>query len=246
MGTSSSRAGARSPTAGEWTRAKRRTGALGAGRTDAAAAVGAFASAVRRDSAVLQSGARATEAPFSAAVQGGQLLGAFLGGVARQGLDQALRSMGLGELVGMTPYGALCALADRLGGSGATLDEAVARGAVVAVLGELMGDLEGEYDDVKAGLEGTLDRGALVDLLALFLCQVIHQRFLLDLGDRIDARAVSALEAARAEEEALDFIAAMVHFDLGAMDPLALDWEGAEGARLVERNLAAALALLEG
>ena len=248
MGTSNSRSGDNAPTGGDWTKAKVRVTRFIRGTgSSLESALGAFVSAIGGPRAISRGRAGGTGASagrLSSSVRRGQALGSFLSSVASDGLDQALRSIGLGHLVGAPPYDILSRVADHICGNGGPLNDAVARSAVVEVLAEIFDESDDTYSDLRDRWDSELDEKRIVDLMSLFLSQAIFQRILADLGSQFETSSVSAIEAERKEKKVLDFIIKMVEFELGEIDPLNFDWRGPEGEELIRRNLAAALAQL--
>jgi len=239
MGTSSSRSGKNAPSGGDWSKARTRLTRFVRGTgSSVGAAVGAFASAVDGGGGEGRGGSGGRLAP---SVKVGQALGSFLGGVASSGLDQALGSMGLEHLVGAAPHEVLSGIADYVCGNNELLDDAIARSAAVEVLAEIFDESDDMYSNLRDRWEGQLDENRVVDLMSLFLSQAIHQRFLVELGDRFDANAVSAADAELGEQRVFEFIREMVIFELGEISPLSFDWQGPEGEELIQRNLSAAL-----
>lgn len=242
MGTSSSRADGVAPRGGAWTRAKRQvtsfTRDTGA---SAGSAVGAFAGAVASRGHQRQ----ARGVGWSPSVRSGQALGGLLSNIASEGLDQALGSRGLAHLVGASSTEVLSAIVDYVAGDGSLIDDIVARSATVEVLAAVFGDSDDSYAELRDRWETELDAESVIQLIALFLSQVVFQRFLVEMGERIETNAVSLADVEQKEQEVLDFIQAMVTLELGMVDPISFAWEGPEGQELLARNLAAALAQLE-
>jgi len=210
----------------------------------AAQAVGRFARALRVTGG---RGGRAggSESARGGAVRSAQRLGSLLLSGAVAGLDEALRSAGLGDLVGGAGQDVLAGIVDHVSGPGATLEEAVARSAAVWVLCDVLGGEEMSYEDLRDEWESALSVSRVGELIALFLARYIYDRFLSDLAERIESNAVSAREAARIEGEVWRYIRGLVAFDAGEVDLVEVDWAGTGGRALVDRNLRAALELLE-
>ena len=249
MGTSASRGGGNAPAGGDWVKAKGRFTRFTRGTgSSVGSAVSAFASAIGGARSVSGGGVSAAggrAGRLSSSVKPGQALGSFLSGVASEGLDKTLRSFGLGHLIGKEPHEILSEIVDYICGNGGTLDEAIARSAVVEVLAEIFSEDDDAYADLRDRWDAELDADRIVDLLSLFLSQAIFQRILSDLGDLFEKSAVSAFEAERKEQAVLDFIKGMVAFELGEIDPLDFDWQGSDGEELIHRNVAAALGQLQ-
>lgn len=249
MGTSRPRSGRNSPTGGDWVKAKVRFARFAGGTgSSVKSAVSAFASAIGEAGYGSRGGvgtAGGRGGRLFSSVKAGQALGSFLSGVASEGLDQTLRSFGLGHLVGKEPHDILSEIVDYICGNGGTLDEAIARSAVVEVLAEIFSEDDDSYADLRDRWDAEFDADRIVELLSLFLAQAIFQRILSDLGDLFEKSAISASEAERKEKAVLDFIKEMVAFELGEIDSLDFDWQGSDGEELIRRNVDAALGQLQ-
>lgn len=211
MGTSSSRAGNNAPSRGDWTRAKRRVTNFTTGTgSSARSAIGGFVSAIGGRNAVSAGGAGGgRRGRLSSSVRVGQGLGGFLSQVVSEGLDQTLRLLGLGHLVGATFHDALSGIVDHICGDSGPLDDSIARDAVVEVLAEILDESDDTYVDLREW-GNQLNEAAVIELMSLFLSHSIFLCFLADLGDRIESNATSARHAEQREQEILRFIKDMV------------------------------------
>jgi len=252
MGTSASRSGQAAQRGSEWSKAKSQVTSFAKGSgASVGSAVGKFVTAIKTQStpggSIAGGGGGGTShrnSSFSSVISAGQALGSFLSGVGSVGLDETLRKQGLENFVGKHPDQVLSAIADSLCNSNGTLDDTLARSAVIEVLSEIFNDDDDTYADLRDRWNERLNEATLQQLMAVFLSQSIFQRFLSELGDRIETNAISVYEAEKKEREVLDFIKAFVKFDLGEIDLSTFDWNGPEGNALLERNLSAALSLL--
>lgn len=253
MGTSASRSGQSAQRGNQWTTAKREVTSFSKGSgSNVRSVVNNFVSAIKSQGIKSDANAgnggggssRKSTSSFLTAISAGQSLGSFLSGVGTKGLDETLRKEGLGELIGKHPDQVLSAIADKLCSNNGTLDDALARSAMVEVLAEIFNDEEETYEDLRNRWDEQIDESALQNLMSLFLSQSIYQRFLLELGDRIESNAISVYQAEKKEKEILDFIKAMVKFDIANIDIKTFDWKSSEGQTIIEQNLATALSLL--
>lgn len=246
MGTSSSRT---APRGGGWTRAKGTASRFASGAalsSDVASAyVGALGGSSRASRGGGGGGGGGARGAFSSAKKTARSLGSFLGGVASRGLDQTLRDFGLGDLIGRSASEVISGIVDALVGPGTSLDEAVARVALVEVMGELYDERNVAYENLVDSWESGIDRDRCVELLELFLVEAIYQKILSDLADRIEEHSDSVAMTRARELELRDYIEEMVRFDLRQKDPVQVDWQGQEGDELITRNLEAALVQLE-
>ena len=163
----------------------------------------------------------------------GKILGASGVGAAARTYPAAQRvaqALG-GFLAGVARQGLEAALA----GPNRTLDEADARAALIAVLVQ-------ELPDPAAA---ALDAAAIADLIAALLVECVFQRLLQELGAQLAGGALTATDAVRVERDLHAYVVAQAQLDLGGVDALAVDWEGAEGRDLVGHLLTSAYAQLE-
>ncbi len=246
MGTSASRGGDNAPKGAAWSNAKRQVTSFtrGSGAT-ASSAIGAFVAATQEAKKGGGGRARGKTNRLSSAVSPGQALGSFLSGIATHGLDETLRSHGLEHLIGASSPNVISGIIDNICEQDGVLDDAIARAATVEVLAEIFDESDDAYSNLREQWDSDLDKNRVVELITLFLSQAIFQRFLADLGDKIESNAMSAAHAEQCEQEALEFIKEMVKFEIGEIDPLKFNWKGAAGERLIQRNLVAALSQLE-
>jgi hypothetical protein len=138
----------------------------------------------------------------------------------------------------------LAALANVLTPDGASKEDAAARTAVVAGLEELYERFLNEGRDF-----GALETMSAEDIkTAVESCVVtyVYNRWLGDLGLRIEQRAVSASDAIRLEREMRSFIREAVHLDIAHVDVIHLDWGGPAGRAFVDTIYRDAYSLFGG
>lgn len=240
MGTSGSRGGSKSPSGGDWSAAKSRvTRFTNGGSGDLGGVLSGAVGAWR--------GTRSGGAgPLGqAAVSAGQRLGGLLSDVRQVGLENALRDRGLADAVGRPVLEVISRITDYVAGDGALLDEVVVRAAVLDVWADILTSEDEGYASFEAGIEGQVDGEGVARLMWLFIAEVVFQRFLVDLSERIDANAISASQADLIEARVHDLIREKVRFDLSGAHLFAADWTGQTGRVLIERNLELALTALE-
>ena len=249
MGTSSSRS---APAGGNWTPAKRSVSRYvnqrGTGSVTPGGLIGTYVRALGgAREAVRGTGRIGGKTTFSHATSVGQKLGAFLAGVATDGLDQTLSDWGLADLIGKSPYEVVSGLVDALAGPGGPLDEAVARAALTETIADILDENNTEYEQLREEWDGRIDDAEIPEILEIFLVEAIYQQYLSNLAERIESNAISADEAFERESEIRGFIEEMVRFEFVIHNPLNIvDWFGAECRELIQRNLEAALAQAEG
>jgi len=170
-------------------------------------------------------------------------LGGFLSNVASRGFSDAARTLGLSLLVGQSATSVLNAILNALAPTGASNEEAIARRATAEVLADLF-----ERYGVQEGGTDRLDNMPAADVAAATeksVAAYIYQRWLLELGKRIDQGAYSDREAVRMEREVKAYVRDLVRIDLRGRDILTIDWNGVDGQQFCQRIFQEAYALLE-
>lgn len=188
------------------------------------------------------SGASARSASSGRAATG--RLGGFLADVARGGVTEAARRLGLRDLVGRDAQSLLAAFIDLLAPAGALLEEAVARMALIETLSELFDRFEVESKGISA--LDALDSDGVTEVVALSVSNYVNERFQQELVNCIERGAVSEEDANQLMDEAKDFITGIVALDIEGIDVLNFDWDGAEGKAFVESVFQSAYSLLGG
>lgn len=153
---------------------------------------------------------------------------AFVATVGTLGLGEALRRVGLSDLVGQPVREILGGLLDRLGGSASTIDDVDARAALARLQEKYLGDaadaaaIEAILEGQVANLEGLLAEYFGFYLYELF-CRVFFERLVQRVGE---TRAYSFLK------EIEDFISSTLANRTAARDISQIDWPGTEGRAL--------------
>lgn len=174
------------------------------------------------------------------AVAGAQRFAGLLSDIARAGLSEALREVGLDDLVGRNRFDIVRALVDLIAGAGSNLEGQAARAAVLDVIDELFAEGE-DYADLAAL---TLDADGLIAALEAYIAYFIYNRML----PMIDERLTRFADPRRAEQldgDLKQLIRAQVRIRLRDTDVLAVDWRGDDGRRLVDGLIRDAYRALE-
>lgn len=170
-------------------------------------------------------------------------IGGILSSVVNQGITQTLQSIGLANLVGEPVTDVLAAICDRIAPAGASLEEAAARAAAT----EALADLYSQCDLDTEGIEGleSLDAGGVGRAVKVSVQAYIYERWLQELGKRIEANVTSPDDAIRLEREIKEYIREEVSLQFDEMDLLEVDWESAESQQIIEDIYETAYACLE-
>lgn len=188
-------------------------------------------------------GARTAARGSVAARSSGPRIGRFLADIARYGVDQALRNLNLSEYVGRSAGEVLLGLADALLPSPNSPDDAAANQAGL----EAFYDLLQQYDAHEQGIDAldALDADGIRHTLEHFITRYITANILSTLSQRVEDGSSTPERCDEVLSEIRSVIVEIVRWDLRGRDVLDIDWSGAEGSQLIDRQLLHAYELLE-
>ncbi len=173
----------------------------------------------------------------------GRNLGGFLSSVGTVGLDEALREIGLADLIGQPAEEVTAALLDTLAAPGSTLDEHAARLALAKLNDELFKRAQ-TYEDVGRVLSQALDQQGLARILASFFGHYLYERFCRDFYETW-VKKVGSSQAARSLKSIKDCITSSLKAKLAGRDMTRVNWRGREGLRLTEQVMQETLEIFE-
>jgi hypothetical protein len=170
-------------------------------------------------------------------------LAGFVSLVSRDGLDEALRQSGLGELVGRPVTEIILGLVDHCGGPGSAIDQVDAKNATSRLLHEILDDAP-DPAAVDTVMKELAQGARLVELLETFFGYCLYEEFCRVFFERLvkrhgDDRARSFLG------EILDFILSALANHVLGLDVTGIDWFGDEGRRIADNIMEQTLGVFE-
>jgi len=232
--------GSSSPTVsqGMWTNARRSLSQVVSGSGGRAGVSRAGRSYVKA-----LGGKRRATSSSGAGVRSTAALGGFLASVASTGLAETLRSQGLGHLVGETIDVVFAAICDLIAPAGGPLQDNVARESITEALEQLYDKLILDGTDATAIEEfsGPEIQQATETAIAAY----VYNRWLLELGVKIEQHAITADRAVKLERDMKSYINDAVKLDFKNVNIMQLDWRGGAGVELIERLFEEAYSVLE-
>lgn len=180
----------------------------------------------------------------TAAANSAARLAGFAGTVADQGLDDALRDIGLERLIGRSAGEIALSLTDELCEDGDTLEEVDARKAMSDLNRELLEDAR-TYEEVTARLQERLGPGELGGLLFRFFgtylyhkfCRVFYERLVRKYGEQKTEGSLGSIRR---------FIMSALRLQTHGRDLARVEWTRQEGQRVAEDVLQQTLEVFEG
>jgi hypothetical protein len=172
-----------------------------------------------------------------------QRIGTVLGSIARQGVVETFRHLGLETYLGQSPRVLLAALTNAIVPEGALVEQAIARAAAVEALVEMFERYEVEAKGAEA--LNALDTAGIAATMQHFVAAYVNGRLVNALSIKIEQEALSAQHAVRLERDIKEFVMQTVRVDFGEQDLARLDWRSPEATRLVDRIVYDGFRLLE-
>jgi len=167
----------------------------------------------------------------------------FLSDVARRGIGDALRAIGLGDLLGQPIEVVLAGIVNALAPEGANFDDVAAR----RTIDEALVAVFERYGVVDGGIErlNTMDADGVQEAFHISVAEFVFQRWMLDLGQRIDDNVMTAREARKLELEVKAYVTEAVKLDLRGKNVLTTDWRARGNQEIVENIYKEAYRFLE-
>ncbi|MCL4740970.1 MAG: hypothetical protein KJZ54_02090 [Phycisphaerales bacterium] len=136
------------------------------------------------------------------------------------------------------------AIANALAPPGTSREEMAARQATNQALDKLSEQLVSATGDVTR-LEAMTPQD-IVSAIEVSVSSYIYNRWLTDLGKKVEERAVSAAQAVQFERQMRLHIEDTVKFDFSRIDPLRMDWNGSDGRAFIDRIYTEAYSVIGG
>lgn len=155
----------------------------------------------------------------------------FFATTARSNISQGLNLIGLGHLIGKDVDTVFSGLIDALSDNGEDFDENIARQAIEDALTSFY-----EQCSENQNFESLehLTPEQLKRAIENFVSGYIYKRWLQELGNCIERKAVSETEAVKLEVEVKIYVRDLVNLGLDSRNILSIDWNGDEGRQIID------------
>jgi hypothetical protein len=227
----------RSPPA-PWKTAKVRMGKVAAGGGQRRA-IGRAARAYVRAKGGARQAASTARASRSATVT----FGGFLSDAARRGFQEAMRGLGIAQVLNKDAETVFAAIVDAIAPDGARPEEAAARQGIVEALWQLYDQLS--VQDGGWGRLEAMDNTAVNAALETAVVECVYSRWIQEVGIAFERKAATAQEAVRRQRDVKDYIRESVRLDFQGKNVLEINWQGDEGRTFVESKYIEAYAIFE-
>ena len=170
----------------------------------------------------------------AAGLKSSRKLISFISDVQRNGWDETLKTIGIGNLSDKTVEEVLDHLKVYCGDSSVGMDEIAANNALCEVLKELGQEAEDDYDDFKILIEGYTAENKLSDLMTRYFGYYIFEY----LSERLEEK----ISQTKGEDVSAETFRQIKEYILGRVDRInkskpvsKIDWHGVEGKKEIEK-----------
>lgn len=169
-------------------------------------------------------------------------LAKFFTTTARSDISQGLYSIGLGHLIGKDVDTVFSGLIDTLSDNGENFDENIARQAIEDAITSFYEQCSESqnFESLEHLTEEQLKRA-----IEVFVSGYIYKRWLQELGNCIERKAVSEIEAIKLEVEVKIYVRDLVNLELNSRSIFSIDWNGDEGRQIIDSLYEDAYSLIE-
>lgn len=158
----------------------------------------------------------------------------FISDVQRNGWDETLKIIGIGNVNGKTVEEVLDHLKVYCGDSSVGMDEIAANNAMCEVLKELGEEAGGDYDDFKSLIEGYTEENKLSELMTRYFGYYIFEY----LSERLEEK----ISQTKGVDVSAETFRQIKEYIMGRVDRInkskpvsKIDWHGVEGKKEIEK-----------
>lgn len=167
----------------------------------------------------------------------------FLNDVRQAGIGGVSDSLGLGDIQEQSVEQIFNKLADSLSSSGGTDEETLARNAVIEALGKIYEDFDLENNSLESLNQVTEEQSQ--QYLEYYISAYVYERWLHELGVKMEEKEISSSQIVNAEKIAYDFIQSSVNLKLDDYNLSAFDYSTPLGKAIVDEVFIQAYTIIE-
>lgn len=168
---------------------------------------------------------------------------AFLNGIRQSGIGGTSDNLGIGNIQEQSIEQIFNKLADSLSSSGGTDEETIARNAVVEALGKIYEDFDLENNSLDSLNQITEEQSS--QYLEYYISAYIYERWLHELGVKMEQKDISSSEIINAERIAYDFIQSSVNLNIDEYNISTFDYNSTVGKGIIDDVFVQAYTIIE-
>jgi hypothetical protein len=150
----------------------------------------------------------------------------------KEGFAEAAKKLGIQDITSRNVHSVLADFIDKIAPVGATIENTIARKALIATITEIFEDMEVE----KKGI-GVLDQIKEEDMQKVIVSSIanyINERFQQELINRLERSKIDANYANQLSTQIRDYIIGLIKLDIGQSNIKNFDWESPEGTKRIQ------------
>lgn len=159
-------------------------------------------------------------------------LGNFFSGVVTKGIESTLESYGLNHIIGDSVENVFMAIAEAISPKGDSIENSIARQATIDTLAYIYDKYNFEDNDIEKF--DSMKENDIREVLELCIESYIYERWLQELGIRIEENAISERQAIRLEMEVKDLVKTSVSLDFQDYDLLNVNFNDGKGKKIID------------
>ncbi len=167
----------------------------------------------------------------------------FLNGINQNGFEQAAQSLGIGELQDKSVEQVFNLLADSLSSSGGTDEETIARNAVIEALSKIYEDFDLDNNSLDSLNELSPEQSS--QYLGYYINSYIYERWLHELGVKMEEKDISSTNIVNAERLAYDFIQSAVNLKFDDYNLSTANYNTTLGKQIIDEVFVQAYTIIE-
>lgn len=167
----------------------------------------------------------------------------FLNNIRTDGIDKAYENLGNRKISGDSVEQVFNNLAEMLSSGGGTDEETIARNAVIEALAKIYEDFDIENNPIESLDNLTEEQTGIY--LEYYLTSYIYERWLHELGVKLEESNISPVEAVKVEKDAFDFIQSIVSLKFDDYNLSSFDYHSEVGKAIIEEIFIQAYSLIE-
>lgn len=167
----------------------------------------------------------------------------FLNDIRNDGLNKTYEKFGFGKISGDSVEQVFNNLAEVLSSGGGTDEETIARNAVIEALAKIYEDFDLGNNSIESLDNLTVEQTETY--LEYYLTSYIYERWLQELGIKIEEKDINPADVVKAEKNAFDFIQSSVNLKFDDYNLTTFDYRSDTGKAIMDEIFIQAYSLIE-
>jgi hypothetical protein len=156
----------------------------------------------------------------------------FIATGIREGFAEVARKLGIQDITSRNVHSVLADFIDKIAPIGATVENAIARKALIATITEVFEDMEVERKGI--GVLDQIKKEDMQKIITSSIANYINERFQQELINRLERSKIDADYANQLSTQIRDYIIGLIKLDMDVNNIDNFDWESPEGTKRIQ------------